>query len=70
MLSRYSVGTCQGNELTRNLSGNRRPQLSKLAEPLWTNSGLKSEIGMRELISIFKKQKKVQAGIDSLNLSP
>ena len=41
MLSRHSVGTYQGNEPTRNSSGNTRPQSSQLAEPLWTDPGLK-----------------------------
>ena len=51
MLSRHSVGTYQGNELTRNSSGNTWPQLSQLAEPLWTDLGVKSGISMRDLIS-------------------
>ena len=33
----YSVGTHQGNELTRNSPGNSRPQSSQLTEPLWTD---------------------------------
>ena len=41
-----------GNKLTRNLSGNIRPQSSQLAEPLWTDPDIKSEISVRELISI------------------
>ena len=45
-----------GNELTRNLSGNIRPQSSQLAEPLWTDSGLKSRTSLRELISTLKKK--------------
>ena len=52
------------NELTHNSSGNTRPQLSQLAEPLWTDRGLKKEkekkrrsgIGVRELISTLKKE--------------
>ena len=44
MLSRQSVGTYQRNELTCDLSQNSWPQLSQLAEPLWTDSGLKSGI--------------------------
>ena len=40
-------GNLYGNELTRNLSGNIRPQSSELAEPLWTNSGMKSVITVR-----------------------
>ena len=51
MLSRHSVGTCQGNEVTCNSSGNSRPQSSQFAEPLWTNPGGKSGISVRELIS-------------------
>ena len=39
-----------GTELTRNLSGNIRPQSSKLAEPLWTYPGIKSGSSARELI--------------------
>ena len=49
-LSRHSVETYPGNELTRNLLGNVRSQSSQLAEPLWTDPGRKSEIGVRELI--------------------
>ena len=44
-------GNLSGNELTRNASGNTRSQSSQLAEPLWTDSGLKSGIILRELIS-------------------
>ena len=40
-LSRHSNGNLFGNEHTRNLSGNIRPQCSQLAEPLWTDSGVK-----------------------------
>ena len=57
MLSKHSVGTYQGNKLTCNSSG-ITPQMSQLAEPLWTDSGLKSGIGVRELISTSKKKKK------------
>ena len=41
-LSRYSVGTLSGNELTRNVSGNIQPQSSQLAESVWTDPGVKS----------------------------
>ena len=41
-----------GNELTRNTSGNTRSQSSQLAEPLWTDPGLKSGFSLRELISM------------------
>ena len=54
-LSRQSVGISQENELTRILSGNTRSQSSQLAEPLWTDPGLKSGISVRELISTIKK---------------
>ena len=44
-------GNLSGNELTRNPSGNSRSQSSQLAEPLWTDPRVKSEISVRELIS-------------------
>ena len=47
-------------------SGNARPQSSPFAEPLWTDTGLKSGISARELISILKT--KMQVGNDSSNL--
>ena len=50
-------GNLSGIELTCHLSGNSRPQSSQLAEPLWTDSGLKSGISVRELISTSKKKK-------------
>ena len=56
-LSRHSVGSYPQNELTRNLSGNIRLQSSQLADPLWTDPGIKSEISVRELISASKKKK-------------
>ena len=59
-LSRHSVGTLSGIELTRNSSGNTRSQSSQLAETLWTDPDLKNKIGMSELISTLKK--KAQAG--------
>ena len=40
MLSRQSVGTYQGNELTHSSSLNTRHQSSQLAEPPWTDPGL------------------------------
>ena len=49
-LSRHSVGTYQENELTHNSSENIWLQSSQLAEPLWTDPGLKSGIIVRELI--------------------
>ena len=37
-------GNLSGNKLTRNLSGNTRSQSSQLAEPPWSDPGLKSGI--------------------------
>ena len=52
MLSKHSVETYHGgNELTRNSSGNTRPQSPQLAEPLWTELGVKWRISVLELIS-------------------
>ena len=48
-------GNVSGKELTRNSSGNTRSQSSQLSESLWTDSGLKSGISLRELISTLKK---------------
>ena len=61
-------GNLSVNELTCNLSGNTRSQLSQLAEPLWTDPGLKSGISLSELISTFKK--KAQAGNELSNILP
>ena len=47
-------GNLLGNELTHNSSGNTRSQSSQLAEPLWTDPGLKSWVSLRELISTLK----------------
>ena len=57
-----------GNELTRNSSENTRSQSSQLAEPLWTDPGLKSGISVRKLIST--KKKNVQAGNELFNILP
>ena len=59
-----------GNELTRNSSGNTRSQSSQLAQPLWTDPGLKSGISVRELYIYkpryttyqFKKKKQNLSG--------
>ena len=56
MLSRQNVETYQENELTRYSSGNTRPQSSQLAEPLWTDPGVKSGISVRELIATKRKK--------------
>ena len=42
-LSRHSMGTYQGNELTRNSPGNARLRSSRLAEPGWRIPGLKKK---------------------------
>ena len=44
-------GNLTGYEVTRNLSGNTQLKLSQLAEPLWTDPGLKSGISVCEQIS-------------------
>ena len=48
---RAESGSLSGNDLTRNSSGNTRSQSSQLAEPLWTDPGVKSGISVRGLIS-------------------
>ena len=60
MLSRHIVGTYQGNELTRISPRNARLLSSELAEPPWTDPGLKVGIGAHTLISTKgeKKEKK------------
>ena len=55
-------GNLSGNELTRNSSGNTRSRWSQLAEPLYTDPGLKS--------GIKKKFFKAQAGMNCLTFSP
>ena len=60
-------GNISGNELTRNSSGNARSQSFQLAEPLWTDPGLKSGISLRDLIYTFKK---AQAGNELSNILP
>ena len=45
-------------------------QSSQLAEPLWTDPGLKHGISVREPISTKKKRKKAQAGNEFLNILP
>ena len=65
-------GNISGDDLRCNLSGNIRPQSSQLAEPLWTNPGLKSDITVRELISTLKKKKNKRSrlGMISGTFSP
>ena len=57
--SRYSVGTYPKTSSLATCQENIRPQSSQLAEPLWTDPGLKSGISVRQLISI-KKQKNME----------
>ena len=45
----------------KKLTVNNWLQSSQLAEPLWTDPGLKSGIGVRELISIKIYFKKIKA---------
>ena len=49
MLSRQNVGTYTGEQFHTSLSGNTQPQSSQIAEPLWTDPGLKSGIAVCEL---------------------
>ena len=44
-------GSLSGNKLTRNLSENTQLKSSQLAEPLWTDPGLKSVSSLCEQIS-------------------
>ena len=52
LLSTHSVGTYLERKLTHSLLWNIRPQSPQLAEPPWTEPGIKSGIRVRELISI------------------
>ena len=61
-LCRHGVGTYQEIQLTCNSSGNTRRQSSKLAEPPWTDLGLKSGISARYLISNVKKKEEKSIG--------
>ena len=62
MLSRHSVGTQQGNELSPTRQGTLgHSRLGSLGH-CGLNLALKSGIGVRELISIKKKILKAQAG--------
>ena len=56
--------------LTRNSSGDTRSQPSQLAEPLWTDPGLKREISVRELISTKKKKKTRRRAMNCRTFSP
>ena len=73
MLSRHSVRWHQGNELTHNAEVNTcQKSSSQLAEPLWTDLGLKSRVVVCKLIythtHTHTHTHAMQAGIDSLNI--
>ena len=55
-------GNLSRNELTRNPSGNIRPQSSQLTEPLWTDPGIKTGISVCKLISTSKNKQKSAGG--------
>ena len=55
LLSRQSAGIYQEMS-SGNWSGNTLLESSELAEPLWTDPGLKSGISLRELIATLKKK--------------
>ena len=75
LLPRFELATFRSrvqrfeNEFTCNLSTNIQSQSSQLAEPLWTDPGIKCGISMRELISTKKKKKKCRQGMNSRTLS-
>ena len=62
-------GNISGNELTRTLSGNIRPQLSWLAQPLWTDPGIQSGISVHELLSTENFSKKHRRGMNGWTFS-
>ena len=57
MLFRHSVRTYQGKWAHTQLVRKYLTTSSQLAEPLWTDPGLKSEIGVQDLISTLKKRR-------------
>ena len=69
-LRRHSVGTYQDMSSHTTCQGTTysRPQLSQLAEPLWTGPGLKSGISVCDLLQ--KKKKKKQAENELSNIVP
>ena len=60
-LSRHGVETYQETSSHATRQGTLG-QSSQLAEPLWTDPGLKSGISVCDLISTKKKEKKKSAG--------
>ena len=69
-LSKHSVRNLSRNELTRNLSGNIQPQSSQLAEPLWTDLGIKVELLCTSYSPLQKKKKKGRWGMNGRTFSP
>ena len=61
-------GNLSENELTLNLSGNLQLQSSQLAEPLWTDPGIKIGISVRKLVSPSPPKKKALAGNEWSNI--
>ena len=58
------------NEVRRNLSGNTRPQSSKLADLPWTDPGIKTGISVHDLFPLKRKEEKAQAGNEWSNILP
>ena len=67
-LSRHSVGSYQETSSHVTRKGTLGHSRLRLAEPLWTEPGLKSGISIRELISTLKK--KTQARNELSNILP
>ena len=63
VLSRHSVGTYQGNELTRNSSGSTRRQSSQLAEQLWTDLAQNVELVYTSYRHLCKRKGAGEEGI-------
>ena len=57
-------------KFTRNSSRKTWPQSSQLAEPLWTDPGVRSGINVCELISTTKEEKKHRQGMNDQTFSP
>ena len=68
ILTRQSVGTYRGNELTSNWSVKTHSQSFQLAERLGTDPNMKHGISAHKVI--FTVKKKAQVGNDSSNLAP
>ena len=70
-LSRHNVGTYPETSAHATRQGTLS-QSSQLADPLWTDPGLKSVINVRDLMSTYKKKKKkkTQEGNEWSNILP